>query len=388
MLSVHELLPENADDATLVGRILDPETQGPCVVVVDGSDVVDLSAVEPTVSTLLERPDLLEVLAAARRGTRRWSLQRLVDAVADPDDRSAPRLLAPVDLQVIKAAGVTFVESMLERVIEERAKGDSTRAAEIRDQLGSVIGGAISAVRPGSAEAAQVKEILHREGLWSQYLEVGIGPDPEIFTKAPVLSAVGSGQTVGVHARSVWNNPEPEVVLAVRSDGTPVGAALGNDVNLRDVEGRSALLLAEAKDNNASCAIGPFLRLFDDGFGMEDVRKLEINLVVEGPEGFILNGYSSMQNISRDPVDLVGHAIGDHHQYPDGFVLFTGTLFSPTQDRHAPGGGFTHVVGDVVRISAPQLGALVNRVSHSQSAPRWEFGIWSLVQNLRQRALI
>jgi fumarylacetoacetate (FAA) hydrolase family protein len=388
MLSLHDLLPVDAHEATLVGRVFDPQTQGPCVVVVDGTDVVDLTHVEPTVSTLLERPDVRDVLAAARRGGRRWPLQQLVDAVEDERDRSLPRLLAPIDLQVVKAAGVTFVESMLERVIEERAKGDPSRAAEIRGQIAEVVGGAISAVRPGSAEAARVKEILKREGLWSQYLEVGIGPDPEIFTKAPVLSAVGSGQTVGVHSRSTWNNPEPEVVLAVRSNGTPVAATLGNDVNLRDFEGRSALLLTEAKDNNASCAIGPFLRLFDDGFGMDDVRQLELNLVVDGPDDFVLNGFSSMKNISRDPVDLVAHAIGDHHQYPDGFVLFTGTLFSPTQDRLAPGAGFTHVLGDVVRIATPRLGALVNRVAHAETAPRWEFGIWSLVQNLRERALI
>ncbi|UOY03345.1 fumarylacetoacetate hydrolase family protein [Blastococcus sp. PRF04-17] len=369
MLSVHDLLPVDAETATLVGRVFDPDTQGPCVVVVDGTDAVDLSHVEPTVSTLLERRDLTDVLAAARRGTRRWALQQLVAAIETEDDRSLPRLLAPVDLQVIKAAGVTFVESMLERVIEERAKGDPSKAAEIRDQLSEVVGGAISAVRPGSPQAAQVKEILQREGLWSQYLEVGIGPDPEIFTKAPVLSAVGSGQTIGVHSRSVWNNPEPEVALAVRSDGTPVGATLGNDVNLRDFEGRSALLLTEAKDNNASCALGPFIRVFDDGFGMDDVRKLEVNLEVDGPDGFVLNGVSSMLNISRDPLELVQHAIGDHHQYPDGFVLFTGTLFSPTQDRHAPGAGFTHVLGDVVRIATPQLGALVNRVATAETAP-------------------
>jgi fumarylacetoacetate (FAA) hydrolase family protein len=311
-----------------------------------------------------------------------------LSATEDESDESVPRLLAPVDLQVIKAAGVTFVDSMLERVIEERAQGDSSRALAIREQLMDVVGGAISSVKPGSESAERVKEYLMKEDLWSQYLEVGIGPDPEIFTKAPVLSAVGVGQSIGVLSRSTWNNPEPEVVLAVRSDGTPLGATLGNDVNLRDFEGRSALLLTEAKDNNASCAIGPFLRLFDDGFGMEDVRELDIQLTVTGEDGFVMDGFSSMKKISRDPEELVHHAYGDHHQYPDGFMLFTGTLFAPTQDRFAEGAGFTHVVGDTVRIGTPRLGALVNRVQHSEQAPRWEFGIWSLMTNLRDRGLL
>ncbi|MEV0968177.1 fumarylacetoacetate hydrolase family protein [Microtetraspora glauca] len=388
MISVEEILPRDAESATLVGRVFDPESQGPCVVVVDGTEVVEITDVEPTVSTLFEREDLHDAVASARAGRRRWSLEQLAAAFADERDRSVPRLLSPIDLQVIKAAGVTFVESMIERVIEERAKGDASRAVAIREQLAEVVGGAISAVKPGTESAVQVKEVLLREGLWSQYLEVGIGPDPEIFTKAPVLSSVGTGQSIGVLSRSSWNNPEPEVVLAVRSDGTPVGATLGNDVNLRDFEGRSALLLTEAKDNNASCAIGPFVRLFDDAFGMDDVRDLDVTLTVTGEDGFVLDGASSMKNISRDPVELIHHAYGDHHQYPDGFVLFTGTLFAPTQDRFAPGAGFTHLLGDVVRIATPRLGVLVNTVDHAESAPRWEAGIWALVKSLRARGLV
>jgi fumarylacetoacetate (FAA) hydrolase family protein len=385
-VALDDILPEDAAAATLVGRVWDPDVHGPCVVVVDGPEVVDVSRMYPTTSVLFESYQPAELARAVEEGDRVWSLSELL--APDRRGRQGPRLLSPVDLQVVKAAGVTFVESMLERVIEERAAGDPAQAAAVRERVARVIGGAISAVVPGSPEAGQVTAILKDAGLWSQYLEVGIGPDPEIFTKCPVLASVGVGEPIGVLSRSQWNNPEPEVVLVVRSDGVPVGAALGNDVNLRDFEGRSALLLTEAKDNNASCAIGPFIRVFDGAFGIDDVRRLDITLTVTGADGFVLNGTSSMKNISRDPLELVGHAYGDHHQYPDGFVLFTGTLFAPTQDRDAPGAGFTHRLGDVVRIASPRLGALVNRVEPSERAPRWDFGIWDLAKNLHDRGLL
>lgn len=383
----HPLLPDDHATATLVGRVLDPAVGGPRIVTADGDDLVDITDLGPTVSDLFERPGLAGLVKEAANDPARTRLP-LADVLAastpDPDPTRV-RLLAPIDLQVIKAAGVTFVDSMIERVIEERAQGDASRADAARAALAEVIGDAISSIRPGSEQARRVKAVLQEQGLWSQYLEVGIGPDPEVFTKAPVLSAVGWGQNVGIRQDSSWNNPEPELVLTVRSDGEPVGATLGNDVNLRDIEGRSALLLGEAKDNNASCAIGGLIRLFDDGFTMDDVRALEISLRVEGEDGFVLEGTSSMSRISRDPVELLGHARARHHQYPDGFVLFTGTLFAPTQDRHSPGAGFTHDLGDVVTISTPQLGALTNTVTHSHLAPEWTVGIRAFFANLRER---
>jgi fumarylacetoacetate (FAA) hydrolase family protein len=380
----HSLLPVDAEGATLVGRVHDPTT-GPCVVAVRGREVADLTATVATMSDLLDA-DALEIARSAP-AARSWALSDLAESTLGKD-RSRPGLLAPFDLQVIKAAGVTFARSMLERVIEENAKGDPARASEIRRHLAEVIGGAIADVEPGSAEAARVKEVLTAEGLWSQYLEVGIGPDPEIFTKAPVLSPVGTGADIGVLSRSVWNNPEPEVVLAVNSKGIAVGATLGNDVNLRDFEGRSALLLTEAKDNNASCAIGPLIRLFDDSFGIDQVRNLDVTMRIEGPEGYVLEAVSSMSEITRDPVDLVSHACGRHHQYPDGFALFTGTMFAPTDDRDGLNQGFTHKRGDIVQISTPQLGALVNTVTASEEAPAWEFGIRDLMRNLASRGLL
>jgi fumarylacetoacetate (FAA) hydrolase family protein len=379
------VLPQDLDTATLVGRVFDPGCAGPCVVAVRGSRLVDLTGVEPTVADLLERPDAVEVVRTAEG--RSWSLDEVLTATL-AGDRTVPHLLAPVDLQVLKAAGVTFVRSMLERVIEERAAGDPARAQEVRAKLADVVGGAISSVRPGSAEAERVKQVLIAEGLWSQYLEVGIGPDPEIFTKAPVLSAVGTGAEIGVLARSTWNNPEPEMVLAVTSDGRPVAATLGNDVNLRDFEGRSALLLTEAKDNNASCALGPFLRLFDEEFTLDDARAVDVTLRISGPEGYQLEGVNPVSEISRHPAELVAHAHGAHHQYPDGFILFTGTMFAPTEDRDGPGKGFTHKDGDVVSISSPRLGALVNVVRTAEAAPDWTFGIRALMTNLAARGLL
>ncbi|MEV0937999.1 fumarylacetoacetate hydrolase family protein [Streptomyces phaeochromogenes] len=385
VLTAGSVLPADADRAALVARVHNPEWDGPCVAAVRGEQVVDLTAVAPTVSDLMERDDAAAVVREADGG-HVWRLDELLDAPTGR--RDVPHLLAPIDLQVIKAAGVTFARSLLERVIEERTGGDPAQAARVRARVGQMVGGTLDGIRPGSPEAVKAKELLVSEGLWSQYLEVGIGPDPEVFTKAPVLSAVGTGADIGVLGASVWNNPEPEAVLVVDSRGRVRGATLGNDVNLRDIEGRSALLLSRAKDNNASCAIGPFVRLLDEDFDLDTVRGIDIDLRIEGTDGYVLRGSSSMREISRDVLDLVAATHGPHHQYPDGFVLFTGTLFAPTEDRQAPGAGFTHEYGDIVRISSPRLGALVNTVVPSEQAAPWTFGVRALMRNLAQRGVL
>jgi fumarylacetoacetate (FAA) hydrolase family protein len=372
------MLPVDLDDAILVGRL--QLEAGPTPVVVRRGAVFDVSRSAPTVSDLLDRAD-----PASADGERLFSTDELIARAAG----SAPGalLLSPVDLQVVKAAGVTFAVSAVERVIEERARGDSDKAAGIRTMLEDRIGGGIRAVVPGSDEAMRLKAALIDEGMWSQYLEVAIGPDAEIFTKSALLSTVGWGGAIGVRSDSTWNNPEPEVVLVADSHGRAKGATLGNDVNLRDFEGRSALLLSKAKDNNASCAIGPFIRLFEGGFGMDDVRGAEVELVVEGQDNFRLEGRSEMRQISRDPEELLRQAMSEHH-FPDGFTLFLGTLFAPVQDRDEPGRGFTHKEGDVVRISSPKLGVLQNRVTTSKAAPAWRFGVRALMRNLAARGLL
>ena len=367
------MLPADAGDALLAGRLLLDD--GPTPVLIRNGHVEDVSQDAPTMSHLLEADDF-----AAITGRLLFNIDRL-------NDLPSASFLAPFDLQVIKAAGVTFAISAIERVIEERARGDYSIAGEIRQKVEDAIGGAIRSLVPGSEGAARLKATLIEAGLWSQYLEVAIGQDAEIFTKTAPLASVGWGAEIGVRSDSSWNNPEPEVVLAVNSHGEVRGATLGNDVNLRDFEGRSALLLSKAKDNNASCAIGPFIRLFDDKFSMDDVRGAVIELTIEGEDGFVLSGRSLMSEISRDPEELVRQALSEHH-YPDGFALFLGTLFAPTDDRDEPGRGFTHKVGDVVRISAPKLGALVNRVTTSKDAKPWEFGVRALMQNLASRGLL
>ena len=382
MPAPHPVTLPDDPGALLAGRAWRPGL-GPALVTVRDGALVDVTSREaPTMRDLLEMDDPAGWLRAAPG-----------EAIGAPEDLSAPdedalHLLAPSDLQAVKACGVTFAGSMIERVIEEQAAGDPSRAEAIREKVGAVIGDSLRGLRPGSDEAAEVKRVLQREGLWSQYLEVGIGPDAEVFTKGQPLSAVGTGAEVGLHPVSKWNNPEPEIVLAVNSRGEIRGATLGNDVNLRDVEGRSALLLGKAKDNNASCAVGPMIRLFDGGYTLDDVRGAELTLRVEGEDGFVLDGHSSMREISRDPADLVRQTLGAHHQYPDGFVLFLGTLFAPTQDRHGPGQGFTHAVGDVVTIAEPGLGALTNTVRLSTECAPWTFGAAALMRNLAGRGLI
>ena len=381
-------LPRDSSAALLVGRLFVPVVNGPVLVQVDGDDLLDLSAIAPMSSELFDRADAVAAIRAAKLPRIGSLAAALANTAAAARDTAAPWLVAPCDLQAIKAAGVTFVASMLERVIEEQARGDPGKAEGVRKRIAGIVGANLRSVRPGSPEAARIKDVLLAEGLWSQYLEVGIGPDAEIFTKSQPMSAVGTGADVGIHRQSTWNNPEPEIVLAINSRGETIGATLGNDVNLRDFEGRSALLLGKAKDNNASCAIGPFIRLFDDTFTIDTVRRAEITLTVEGPDGFVLNGASSIAEISRDPLDLADQAIGRNHQYPDGLLLFLGTMFAPTQDRHGPGLGFTHEVGDVVTIATPSLGALVNRVDYADAITPWTFGAGALMRSLAARRLL
>jgi fumarylacetoacetate (FAA) hydrolase family protein len=371
---VVEALPADWRGGRFVGRI--DRGEGPCVVLIRDGNLFDITAAFPTVAGF----------AAAGAPDCGGEDLGPLDAFELSPTRM-PRLLSPIDLQCVKASGVTFAVSALERVIEERARGDAGRAAELRGRLETRVGGSIRSVVPGSAEAATLKAALIDDGMWSQYLEVAIGPDAEIFTKSPVLSTVGWGAEIGVRSDSTWNNPEPEVVLLVDAHGRALGATLGNDVNLRDFEGRSALLLGKAKDNNASCSLGPFIRLFDDRFTMDDVRTAEVDLRIEGEDGYVLTGRSSMDQISRDPEELIRQSLSEHH-YPDGFVLFLGTLFAPTQDRDEPGRGFTHKTGDRVSIATPRLGTLVNRVVTSKDAAPWTMGIGALVANLAGRGLL
>lgn len=381
------MLPTSLNNAKLVGRVWIPN-KGPSVVILRDNVLIDVT------ESVTSMADFLDNDPAARFETLTGeAVGKVEDLILDPADMGyhadRPCLLAPCDFQALKACGVTFAKSMVERVIDERTSGDPARAEALRQRIGSLIGGSLSNIQAGSEKAAEVKATLIAEGLWSQYLEVGIGPDAEVFTKSQPMSAVGYGAQVGVNRISDWNNPEPEVVLAVDSQGNIRGATLGNDVNLRDVEGRSALLLGKAKDNNASCSIGPFIRLFDENFTLSDIENAALTMSVTGAEdGFKMSGHSNMAEISRKPANLVAQTYNDSHQYPDGFMLFLGTMFAPTQDREGKGSGFTHKPGDVVEISTPLLGTLRNTVVYSDQAAPWTYGTRTLMRNLVKRGLI
>jgi fumarylacetoacetate (FAA) hydrolase family protein len=392
MIQLHDAiaspLPEDATAGALASRVWRPDVQGPAVVAIREAGVIDISPGFATMRDLCESRDPAAALRAATGESLGELGVILRNTPPDSRDRGKPWLLAPIDLQAIKAAGVTFAISMLERVIEERARGDLATAAGLRAEVRRLIGDDLATLRPGGPEAAALKQVLIDRGAWSQYLEVGIGPDAEIFTKAQPMAAIGHGMDAGVHPASQWNNPEPEVVLVVASSGRIVGATLGNDVNLRDIEGRSALLLSKAKDNNASAAIGPFIRFFDATFSLDDIRRTVVTLTVEGLDNFRLEGSSSMARISRDPADLAAQMLNVHHAFPDGAVLYLGTMFAPTDDRDAPGKGFTHRTDDIVTIAAPKLGRLVNRVRPTDQCERWTFGVGDLMRNLARRGLL
>lgn len=388
-LNSRDILPHDVDKAILIGRLWQAKVAGPTPVLCHQGDLYDISSLAPTVSELMELPDLSGVFTSPNKFPKLCSLQAALDASVF-FNRSSERdyLLSPIDLQAIKASGVTFAASMLERVIEERAGGDFDKADILRKEITAVIGDELSNIEPGSDSALRLKDVLISKGVWSQYLEVGIGPYAEIFSKSQPMSSLGIGSELGLYRASQWNNPEPEVVLVVNSKAQIKGASLGNDVNLRDIEGRSALLLGKAKDNNGSCAIGPFIRLFDDNFSLQDVANADIALNVEGEDDFVMSGLSSMSKISRSPQSLVAQTIGDFHQYPDGFALFLGTMFAPVDDREEKGKGFSHKVGDRVSISSPSLGALVNWMNYSHQIPAWTFGTNALFKNLVSRGLL
>ena len=381
-----KLYPE---DGILLGRARVPGFAYPRIVTVHDGDLLDITAPGmATVRDIAESADPAGYVAKAPGTVIGSADEAVANSWAKDNDPSKPSLLSPVDLQAIKASGVTFVVSLLERVIEEQARGDKGRADTLRGEILALIGTDLSELVPGSETAMRVKAALIEKGVWSQYLEVGIGPDAEIFTKGQVMSSVGFGADVGLHPISSWNNPEPEVALLVTSAGRIVGATLGNDVNLRDVEGRSALLLGKAKDNNASGSLGPFMRLFDGNFTLETIKQAEIGLRVEGEDGFVLDGHSSMSQISRTPESLVEATVGRHHQYPDGLVLYLGTMFAPVKDRDGAGKGFTHKIGDIVSISTPSLGKLSNRVDLSTTCPAWTYGTSHLLRDLAKADLL
>ncbi len=387
-LSVQESVPRDGN-ALLVGRAWLPSEEGPAVIGVRGEEAVDLTRTSPTVSHLLNAAKPADIRAAIRQAPTLGRLDALVtNSVEGARDRAKPWLLAPCDLQAVKASGVTFIASLLERVIEERARGNPALADGARREIQSIVGPDLRGIRPGSPEAARVKDVLVAKDMWSQYLEVGIGPDAELFTKCPPMAPVGLGARVGIHPKSVWNNPEPELVLVLNSTGAIVGVTLGNDVNLRDVEGRSALLLGRAKDNNASCAIGPFIRVLDDGFTLDAARRVVFETTVTGLDGFSIKHTTHVAEIGRDLTELASQLHSRYHQYPDGVMLFIGTMFTPLDDRGAPGSGFTHKVGDVVKIAAPEIGALVNEVVHCDEAEPWTFGTGALMANLARRGVL
>ena len=387
-LSAQQCLPRDAN-ALLIGRAWVPADDGPSVIALRGADAVDLTRTYPTVSRLLNVATPGDVRAAIRTAPALAKVENLVaNSVEGRRDPSAPWLLAPSDLHAVKASGVTFIASLLERVIEERARGNPALADGARKEIEAIVGPDLRGIRPGSPEAARVKEVLVAKGMWSQYLEVGIGPDAEIFTKCPPMAPVGLGARVGIHPASVWNNPEPELVLAIDSAGAIVAVTLGNDVNLRDVEGRSALLLGRAKDNNASCSMGPFFRILDDSFPLDAARRVTFVTTVDGADGFHVTHTTRVAEIGRDLADLAAQTLSRYHQYPDGLVLFIGTMFTPLDDRGEKGSGFTHKVGDVVSIASPEIGTLINEVVHCDSAEPWTFGTGALMANLARRGLL
>jgi len=389
--NMRECLPDECREGTWLGRAWLPASfapsniAGPHVITVRDGQVIELSDCFDSIADITRHPTPTAAVQNAT-GVSICSLNTLLEnslfykLPADIRKSQQPSLLAPNDIQAIKACGVTFVASLIERVIEEKALGNPSKAEEIRAVVHAAIGDNLKDIEPGSPQTEILKAKLIAQGIWSAYLEVGIGPDVEVFTKSQPMSAIPCGSQLGVLETSQWNNPEPEVAFLVSPQGSFLGAALANDVNLRDYEGRSSLLLGKAKDQNGSCPIGPMFRLFDDSYSLDDAANTEVNLSIVGEDGFCSTGENRMSEISRSVDSIIKQVCNGSHQYPDGIAIMLGTMFAPTEDRGEEGMGFTHKVGDRVEISSPKLGKLVNWVNYCHEIPEWSYGIADFVE--------
>jgi len=384
-LTAAQVLPSDGYAGTLVGRALFPGVfPGPCVVAIREDGVHNISGTVPTMAQLLNAPNPLATLQRALRncvylGPLESLLENSTPSTHDP---LKPYLLTPIDLQAVKAVGLTFVNGLLQRFADDN--GGAATVAKMEKAAGVALG----KILPGSEEAARLRTALMEDGLWNDTLEVGFGPDVELFTKAQPLSAVGTGAEIAVLPTSKQTFAEPEVVLMLNADGKICGATLGCDMTARDVEARSLLLLGRAKDQNATCAVGPFIRLFDQTFSLPNVQGMNLTYAFEGADDAVFTDTGSMDQIGRGLITLARQVVNEHHGYPDGVALFTGCMFKAPSSRGASDTPFTHQVGDVVIIKASPLGTLINRVNTTDKVRPWSFGMSDLMANLANRQLL
>jgi len=365
------ILPPKWEKGTFFGRAMVPGVGASVVALNSHGNLIDITPFVVASSVLCNNPRMLEVLREAREHGENIGGIGEVLANTNRSDNQVPYFLAPIDFQAAVGAGVTYINSWLERVVSAHPK-----LPDLRAQLIAIIGGDNLVVKPGSDTAQKVMEFLESMGIDDDYTKPAFGTHAEIFDKAMSCDAVGPGHISmrtdapkrGAPPTAVGS--ESELILIVNKNAKIVGYTVGNDFSAGGFENASHLYLPKAKHYDGSAGMSPLVRVPDESFTAENATSLNITLFVEGRDGFVLRAarkegqvgllspgrsYSTGE-ISRPHTELADQALAvNRHEF--GRAVYCGAGYIPTMNREDPErptkfNEFTHRPGDTVSIIA------------------------------------